>query len=201
MNNLRERKKAAARQAMSDAATRLFEQRGFEQVTLSEIAAAADVSVKTIFNYFGSKEDLFFDAEPQALENLLATLRDRAPGESPTQAVRPLLLDGPLLDLNCPWPVVDQTIYQGLRAFHLCEHSSPTLRTRRLVILNSWTADLVTVTDSPGWSAMLAGLLAFRHQLLVDGLVGAEPIAAIEETIQVELGAALEALDRGYPPN
>src|SRR5882757_5625083 len=109
MNSLRERKKAAARQMMSDAATRLFEQRGFERVTLSEIAAAADVSVKTIFNYFGSKEDLFFDAEPQALENLLAALRDRL-DVSPTRSVRRLLLDGPMLDVNCPWTVVDQKI-------------------------------------------------------------------------------------------
>src|SRR3954452_24192032 len=107
MNNLRERKKAATRQAMSDAATRLFERRGFEHVTLSEIAAAAEVSVKTIFNYFGSKEDLFFDAEPQALENLLTALRD-SPGTSRTSAVRGLLLEGPMLDLGCPWPVVDQ---------------------------------------------------------------------------------------------
>jgi AcrR family transcriptional regulator len=199
MNNLRERKKAASRQAMSDAATRLFEQRGFEQVTLSEIAAAADVSVKTIFNYFGSKEDLFFDAEPQALENLLAPLRDRAHDESPTRAVRGLLLDGPMLDLNCPWTVVDQKIYEGLRAFHLCEHSSPTLRARRLVILNSWAADLATVTNSPGWSAMLTGLLAFRHELLVIGLVEAKPITTIEGAIRVKLGAALDALDRAYP--
>ncbi|GAA0953776.1 hypothetical protein GCM10009554_58620 [Kribbella koreensis] len=198
MNNLRERKKAAARQAMSDTATRLFEQRGFEQVTLSEIAAAADVSVKTIFNYFGSKEDLFFDAEPQALENLLTALRDH-PDESWTNAVRPLLLEGPMLDLNCPWPVVDQTIYEGLRAFHSCENDSPTLRARRLVIINSWATPLATVTNSPAWSAMLVGLLAFRHQLLVTGLVAADPITTIEDAIRANVGAGLDALDRAYP--
>ncbi|MFI5708700.1 TetR/AcrR family transcriptional regulator [Kribbella sp. NPDC051620] len=198
MNNLRERKKAAARQAMSDAATRLFEQRGFEHVTLSEIATAADVSVKTIFNYFGSKEDLFFDAEPQALENLLTALRDH-PGESHTSAVRALLLEGPMLDLNCPWPVVDQHIYEALRAFHSCENESPTLRARRLVILNSWTTPLIAETNSPGWSAMLVGLLAFRHRLLVTGLVEAQPITTIENTIRAEIGTALNALDRAYP--
>jgi AcrR family transcriptional regulator len=198
MNGLRERKKAAARQAMSDAATRLFEQRGFERVTLSEIAAAADVSVKTIFNYFGSKEDLFFDAEPQALENLLAALRDRL-DESPTRAVRRLLLDGPMLDVNCPWTVVDQKIYEGLRAFHVCENESPTLRARRLVILNSWTTDLTAATNSPGWSAMLVGLLTFRHQLLVTGLVDGKPITSIEGAIRGKIGAALDALDCAYP--
>lgn len=197
MNGLRERKKAAARQAMSDAATRLFEQRGFERVTLSEIAAAADVSVKTIFNYFGSKEDLFFDAEPQALQNLLAALRDR-PDESRARAVRSLLLEGPMLDLGCPWSVVDQKIYEGLRAFHVCENESPTLRARRLVIINSWTTPLIAATDSPGWAAMLVGLLAFRHRLLVTGLVEAQPIGAIEGAIRVEIGAGLDALERAY---
>src|SRR4051794_16478206 len=58
MDGLRERKKAATRQTISDTATRLFEQHGFEQVTLSEIATAADVAPKTIWNYFGSKEEL-----------------------------------------------------------------------------------------------------------------------------------------------
>ncbi|MEV6412200.1 helix-turn-helix domain-containing protein [Kribbella sp. NPDC051718] len=191
MNGLRERKKAAARQAMSDAATRLFEQRGFEEVTLSEIAAAADVSVKTIFNYFGSKEDLFFDAEPQALENLLAAVS--------SDAVRDLLLEGPMLDLNCPWPVVDQNIYEGLRAFHLCENDSPTLRARRLVIINSWATPLTEATNSPAWSAMLVGLLALRHQLLVTGLVEAQPITTIEDTIRTTIGRGLDALDRAYP--
>ncbi|WP_328321986.1 TetR/AcrR family transcriptional regulator [Kribbella sp. NBC_00382] len=198
MDGLRERKKAAARQAMSDAATRLFEQRGFDHVTLSEIAAAADVSVKTIFNYFGSKEDLFFDAEPQALENLLTAVRD-GPEVSKARAVRSLLLEGPMLDLGCPWSVVDQTVYEGLRAFHVCENESPTLRARRLVIINSWAAPLVAATGSPGWAAMLVGLLAFRHQLLVTGLVEAQPIGAIEEAIRVDIGAGLDALDRAYP--
>jgi AcrR family transcriptional regulator len=154
--------------------------------------------VKTIFNYFGSKEDLFFDAEPQALENLLTALRD-SPGESPAQAVRSLLLEGPMLDRGCPWPVVDQKIYEGLRAFHVCENESPTLRARRLVIINSWTAPLAAVTNSSGWSAMLVGLLAFRHQLLVTGLVDGDSIATIEDAIRGEIGAGLDALERAYP--
>ncbi|MDX6283800.1 MAG: hypothetical protein QOH03_4871, partial [Kribbellaceae bacterium] len=108
-------------------------------------------------------------------------------------------LEGPMLDLSCPWAVVDQDIYEALRTFHVCENDSPTLRARRLVIINSWTTPLIAETHAPAWSAMLVGLLAFRHQLLVTGLVEANPITTIENTIRAELGTGLDALDRAYP--
>jgi AcrR family transcriptional regulator len=58
---LRERKKLATRQMISDTATKLFTDRGFDRVTVDEVAAAANVSKMTVFNYFARKEDLFFD--------------------------------------------------------------------------------------------------------------------------------------------
>jgi AcrR family transcriptional regulator len=57
----RERKKLLTRQAISNVATDLFLQRGFDDVTVVEVAAAADVAVQTVFNHFPTKEDLFFD--------------------------------------------------------------------------------------------------------------------------------------------
>ncbi len=199
MDGLRERKKAAARQAMSDAATRLFESRGFENVTLAEIADAAQVSVKTIFNYFGSKEELFFDAEDQLLESLLRAVRERGADQSQTRVVRPLLLDGPLLDTRCPWSAVDAQRYESLRAFFACEHASPTLSARRLVITNSWAAPLAHETDSDGWAAMLTGILNLRHRLLVEGLVDGLPITKIKDRIRATVGPALDGLERAYP--
>src|SRR4051794_37232709 len=58
---LRAFKKARTRLAISDVATRLFVEHGFEHVTVAQIAEAAEVSTKTVFNYFTSKEELFFD--------------------------------------------------------------------------------------------------------------------------------------------
>ncbi|GAA0986871.1 hypothetical protein GCM10009555_065160 [Acrocarpospora macrocephala] len=63
----RERRKALTRRSIADTAQRLFAERGFEAVTVAEIAVAADVAAKTIFNYFPTKEQLFFDAEPKLL--------------------------------------------------------------------------------------------------------------------------------------
>src|SRR5437773_355052 len=60
----RERKKAEVRQRISDAATALFLRHGFDQVSVSEIAEAADVARPTVFAHFPHKEDLFFDRYP-----------------------------------------------------------------------------------------------------------------------------------------
>ncbi|WP_328997398.1 TetR/AcrR family transcriptional regulator [Kribbella sp. NBC_00709] len=57
----RERKKQQTKDAISDVATRLFLERGFDAVTVAEVARAADVAVQTVFNHFPAKEDLFFD--------------------------------------------------------------------------------------------------------------------------------------------
>ena len=79
---LRERKKAKTRLAISDIATNMFIERGFDQVTVMEVAAAADVSVATIFNYFETKEDLFFDREGTVIEALRRGIIERKAGET-----------------------------------------------------------------------------------------------------------------------
>lgn len=85
--SLRERKKRRTRQEISDVATTLFVVRGFDEVTVSEIAEIVGVSEKTVFNYFPTKESLVFDRTDETIERLVAALRTRDPGESPTQAV------------------------------------------------------------------------------------------------------------------
>ncbi|ALG05689.1 TetR/AcrR family transcriptional regulator [Kibdelosporangium phytohabitans] len=92
MASLRERKKAETRQRITDVATLMFVARGFDNVSIAEIAEAADVSKVTVFNYFPRKEDIFFDREPQAQELLTTAVRDRETDESPVQAVRRLFI-------------------------------------------------------------------------------------------------------------
>ncbi len=91
---LRERKKQQTRQAIFDTARRLFGERRFEDVTVAEIARAADVSEVTVFNYFPTKEDLFYGGMQFFEEDLLEAVRSRPRGESAIRAFRRRLLQG-----------------------------------------------------------------------------------------------------------
>lgn len=84
---LRARKKQQTRLAISDIATRLFIERGFDNVTVAEVAEAADVSVNTIFNYFSTKEELFFDRGDEVKEEPARMARARRPGEPVADAI------------------------------------------------------------------------------------------------------------------
>jgi AcrR family transcriptional regulator len=84
---LRERKKRLSRQLISDTATWMFIERGFDHVRVSEVAAEAGVSEKTVFNYFPTKESLVFDREDDLIEGIRPALTERAPDRSPTQAM------------------------------------------------------------------------------------------------------------------
>jgi AcrR family transcriptional regulator len=79
---LREFKKLHTRQQIANEAMRLFVTRGFDHVTVAEVAAAAGVSEKTVFNYFPTKEDLFFDEVPKREAALVEAISGREPGES-----------------------------------------------------------------------------------------------------------------------
>src|SRR5512146_1510599 len=91
--SLRERKKRLTRAAIFDAARRLFAERGFDDVTVAEIADAANISVKTLFSYVRSKEELVFGDGPTVLDAVLAAVRDRRIGQTPLVAVARALLE------------------------------------------------------------------------------------------------------------
>jgi AcrR family transcriptional regulator len=84
----RERKKAATRQAIADAALRLFLERGYDEVSIRDIAEAADVSTTTLFKHFAGKEALVFDQDANRESELTAAVRNRAAGQSIPDALR-----------------------------------------------------------------------------------------------------------------
>ncbi len=84
---LRERKRRLTRQTISDAATTMFATRGFDNVTVSEVAARVGVSEKTIYNYFPNKEAMVLDTADDALAEMARALQERRPDESLTDAV------------------------------------------------------------------------------------------------------------------
>ncbi|RBQ16339.1 TetR/AcrR family transcriptional regulator [Spongiactinospora rosea] len=87
VEGLRERKKRQTRQRISGVALGLFVARGFDNVTIAEVAAAAEVSVNTVYNYFETKEDLVLPPEEASPQRLADIVRGRRPGESAADAV------------------------------------------------------------------------------------------------------------------
>ncbi|MET7326997.1 TetR family transcriptional regulator [Nonomuraea sp. NPDC005650] len=127
---LRERKKQRTRRALIEAALRLFDEKGFDETTLAEIAAEADVSTRTFFSYFASKEDVVFYDSARKMELAIASLADRAPGDSPADVLLRIVED------SLTW----LTTYEEL-AFEDAELrmrlvlKEPTLQARALVML------------------------------------------------------------------
>jgi AcrR family transcriptional regulator len=89
---LRERKKERTRRHIADTAARLFAERGYEQVTVTDVARAAEVAEQTVYNYFPAKEHLVTDREGQIQERLCELIRSRPSGVTPAAAVRDFVL-------------------------------------------------------------------------------------------------------------
>lgn len=83
----RERKKAATRKAISDVATMMFLERGFDNVSIREVADAADVSPTTVFAHFAQKEALVFDEDDEQRDRLVSAVSGRAPGVTVNRAI------------------------------------------------------------------------------------------------------------------
>ncbi|GEC05837.1 TetR family transcriptional regulator [Streptomyces spinoverrucosus] len=168
---LRETKKQQTRTAIADAALPLFLKHGFDRVTVAEVARHAGVSTNTVFNYFPTKEDLFFDRQAEVEGHLAALVRNRAPGTCPVETIRDDLLtalrhDDPALGLHPDAPRFWQVI-----------HDSAALRAREREISEraetALTAALAehppNIANGPNQAdhpvlALLAGAIAGTHQ-------------------------------------
>jgi AcrR family transcriptional regulator len=91
--SLRERKKRQTRALITETAHRLFTERGFDAVTVADVARAADVSEGTVFNYFPTKEDLFYSGMEAFETALVDAVRQRPAGEPVLHAFRRFVLD------------------------------------------------------------------------------------------------------------
>jgi AcrR family transcriptional regulator len=85
--SLRQRKRQQTRHELIDAAMRLFEQKGYEQTTVAEIAAAAGVSTKTFFNYFASKDEVLFPHLNRRIDAAVALIEQRGPDDQMAEVV------------------------------------------------------------------------------------------------------------------
>jgi AcrR family transcriptional regulator len=165
---LRERKKEQTRQAIADAALRLFSRRGFEAVTVAEVAKAADVSEGTVFNYFPTKEDLFYRQMESFESRLVDAVRERPVGESVLAAFRRFVLEGSTRLAAEETADVIATTARIVAA-------SPTLQAREREIVAEYTRALASViADETGAPAadtvplVVAGALMGAQRALVD---------------------------------
>ena len=160
---LRERRKQQTRQMISDVATGMFAERGFDEVTISQVADAAGVAKMTVTNYFPRKEDLVFDRAEVVIGHLAQVVAGRAPGESMLAAVRRDYLDAVAR--------ADVTLGLSSPAFARMISNSPVLTSRGLEMLNQ--RELVlgdaiaaeTGADGPQ-QRLVAALLASVHRVL-----------------------------------
>src|ERR1700677_1861546 len=90
---LRDLKKARTRRLIADTAARLFAERGYERVTVTDVAREAEVSEQTVYNYFPTKERLVTDREEQVQDRLCDLIRSRPPGVTPAAAIRGFVLE------------------------------------------------------------------------------------------------------------
>lgn len=101
----RDRKKRATREALRSSALALVAERGFDHVTIEDISEAVDVSTRTFFNYFQSKEDAIVGSDPERVEELRAALAARPANEAPLDMLRAVIgeLTTPLMERHEEW--------------------------------------------------------------------------------------------------
>lgn len=191
----RTRKRLATRQSISDAATQLFFERGFDRVTIDEIAEAADVGRMTVFNHFPRKEDMFFDREQEIHNVAFEAVRTRGPGVTPINAMR--LLAHHIVEQRHPsFPLFD-----GTRRFVETVMASEALKARARQMRDEFIRTLAVVL------AGATGRVANDpHTHLAAGMIASTWSVAFDEAQKVfdrtgDVGEAkrdfLALIDRG----
>ena len=209
-SSLRERKKAKTRLLISHIATKLFNERGFDAVTVAEVAAAAEVSVATVFNYFESKEDLFFDREGEIIAAHCRFVRERKAEESISDALRRAFHAA--IDDRLP-PVVsgDVRVLRTADAhaqFVRTIEASPALRARARFALDKTEAALAeTIAEETGSAKndptprVVAAMIVSIERLLMDdarsALLRGDAAAVTKRKLRRTCDRAFELLESG----
>ena len=181
----RSRKKQAVRQALEEAALRLFDERGFAETTIEHIADAADVSRSTFFRYFGSKEAVLFSGYDENGEKLAKLILERPEDEAPLQAFENALVELPGAMAAAPNPTHSDQRRRILEA-------NIALRSKSEELMHQWRfriAETLAQRDGkekPGREHLLAAAV---------GIVVAERVS--EEFVQPHVSLDLEGMIRG----
>jgi AcrR family transcriptional regulator len=198
---LRELKKAQTRQTIADTALRLFTERGFDQVTVAEVAREAVVSEATLFNYFPTKEDLLFSRMGAYEASLVDAVRDRDGGTSAVAALTEFLLR-PQHDR------LSSLDSESLATMARMITASPALLARERLVFAEHTAELAAVLaeetradaeDLAPW--VVANALMGVHRAILDSVrrraLNGQPNPSLARDVRLQAGRALALLAQG----
>ncbi|MEU4113857.1 TetR/AcrR family transcriptional regulator [Kitasatospora sp. NPDC028055] len=199
---LRELKKQQTRELLADTAMGLFAEHGFERVTVAEVARAAGVSPNTVFNYFPTKEDLFFDRQDAVVGHLAEVVRRRPADSSAVDAVRADLLAG-LADGE---PTIGLT--PRMATFWRIIADSPALRARLLELGERSEAALAAALAEESGTGpadplprVVAGAVAGAHRAVLGeirrAMVAGEPAEEVRERVRTAVERAFDLLTSG----
>jgi AcrR family transcriptional regulator len=200
---LRERKKQRTRRLIADTARRLFVERGFDHVPVAEIAREAEVAEKTVFNYFPTKEDLVYWRLEAFEAELLAAIRERAPGESALTAFGRFISQqrGSLAE-------EDPEARERLEAITRMITGSPALLAREQQVFERYTRSLAALLAEETGAApddvrprVVANALMGVHRALIDftrtAIVADVPRERVASEVREQCERAIAALEGG----
>jgi AcrR family transcriptional regulator len=195
---LRERKKQQTREKIEEVALKLFAERGYDETTLAEIADAADVSPRTIFSYFESKEDILFCEEPSLYDKLEQALDQRPPGTTTVDVLRELVAGFTAPDEQAVLrkKVIERT--ESLRLSARARAGSFEELIAKSIQRDLGSADsddFRTVLITASVSAAFGELRERMQKGLVDPASHTEALAILDQVVEF-LRGGLEALER-----
>lgn len=169
---LRERKKERTRSLIAQEALRLFRAKGFDEVSVVEIAAAAEVSKATLFRYFPTKEDLVLHRFADHLGEAARVVRERPAGLTPTAALRDHFLAG----LAARDPITGLNDHPEILSFQDLVYRTPSLRTGMRQGYTSQDIDALAdaLPSYPGGTPPIVRRLAAAHLIAVQQELGQE---------------------------
>jgi AcrR family transcriptional regulator len=163
--------------------------------------------VKTVFNYFSTKEELFFDRMDEILAVIVAAVRERPPGTTVLESLHDLFTERHVPFDDMGWRRLrDPERYADIRSFVAAEHASPALRARRLAIAESWTrwfeellAEEMDAREAKLLAALVVGLLSLRDRELSAAMLENTSARTVERRVRSVMDEGFARLSQAFP--